>query len=70
MMDGETFFLGKGLQSAQKYWALRERTSGARDGICYTTMDDIMTNDMVWMGLFLYTGGAKLSSWKTAQSSF
>ena len=43
--------------------------SGARDGVCYTTMDDIMTKAMVWIGLFLCTGGAKLSSWKTAQSS-
>ena len=69
VMECWDLFLGKWLQLAQKYWVLRERMSRARDGICYTTMDDIATKGMVWMDFFLCTGGAKLSSWKAAESS-
>ena len=37
-------FIGKRLQQAQKYWALRARVSATREGVRYTTRVVIMTN--------------------------
>ena len=50
-------FLGKRLQQAQNYWALRAIVSATRGGVRYTTRVVIMTKVIVWIFLFLCTGG-------------
>ena len=52
-------FLGRGFQSAQKYWVLHGRMPGPKDGVWCTVMDELMSKVTVWMCFFSLHGWHK-----------